>query len=91
MTMITRSGHVLRLDFYLLEKGWTNFLVQRNKQSTSSVQVGNINDLPKPSVVRRIRETMHSYQTSDFVFEFCHGVVFCCLMMVPIHKRCEID
>ena len=35
VTMTTCSGHVLRLDFYLLEKWWSDFLVQLNKQPRS--------------------------------------------------------
>ena len=84
VTMTTCSGHVLRLDLYLLEEGRTNviFLVQQNKQSTSNVQVGDIHDFAKSPVVCCIVEAMQSYQTSNFVFEFCHVVVAYCLMMV---------
>ena len=61
VTMTTCSGHVLRLDLYLLEEGRTDFLLQKNKQSTSGVQVGDVNDIPESPVVRRIFEIMHSY------------------------------
>ena len=76
VTVTTCSRHVLRLDLYLLEEGRTNFFLKHNGQSTSSIQVGNIYNLPKSPVVCCILQTMQSYQTSDFVFELRHVVVF---------------
>ena len=89
VTVTTCSYHVLRLDLYRLEEGRTNLILQQHNQSTSSVQFRNFIDSPQSPVVRYIAETVNSYQTSDFVFEFCHIVVFCCLMMIPIRKRRE--
>ena len=80
-TMTTCSGHVLRLDLYLLEERWTDSLLQLNKQSTSSVQVGNICDSPKSPVVRRIVEIMQSYQTPHFVFKLCHISISPCFLL----------
>ena len=70
VTMIASSSHVFRFDLYFLKKRRKNSLLQLHKQSTSSVQIVNTNDPPKTPVVRRIAESMQSYHTSDFVFEF---------------------
>ena len=72
VTMTTCSSHVFWFDLYFLKKRRTNFFLQLHKQLTSSVQIVNTNDPPKTPVVRRIAETMQSYHTSDFVFEFGH-------------------
>ena len=89
--MTTCSGHVLRLDLYLLKEGRTNFLLKHNGQSTSSIQVGDIYNLPKFPVVCCVVQTMQSYPTPDFVFELRHVVVSCCLIWIPIRKWCFIE